>query len=79
MGPEQLGALPQGMQRVRGQRFLHADRRRRRVGRLNGEGNVTHDFEHDGILHRWVHPDTGVSIDCQDMPGELMVETEVTG
>lgn len=40
---------------------------------------MTRDFEHDGTLHQWVHPDTGVRIACQDMPGELMAETEATG
>jgi hypothetical protein len=30
------------------------------------------DYWHDGMRERWVHPETAVSIDCAEMPTELL-------
>jgi hypothetical protein len=30
------------------------------------------DFEHDAMWHTWVHPETGVTITCEQMPDELV-------
>ncbi|WP_374978108.1 hypothetical protein ACEYYH_10530 [Microbacterium trichothecenolyticum] len=29
------------------------------------------DYQHDGLRHAWVHPETGTTIACEDMPLEL--------
>lgn len=32
---------------------------------------MTADFQHDALPNQWVHPETGVRINCEDMPPEL--------
>lgn len=29
------------------------------------------DYQHDGMRHQWVHPESGTRIDCINMPAEL--------
>lgn len=33
------------------------------------------DFQHDAMPHQWVHPETSVRINCEDMPDELLPES----